>query len=172
MVRKHNWILHTVLFQKPVVVGNELLYFADICAGPGGFSEYVLWRRKGECKGFGLTLRQQNDFKLEDFFAGPSEMFEPHYGESVPDPIARNWSDNTTEASVLSDDLFRGMDASRRAGIMKFTKLAVIAHPASKYQSPPALHPPNPPTPKCFKKKILTSDQGKVEVRQRWHRVT
>lgn len=59
---------------------NELLYFADICAGPGGFSEYVLWRRKGECKGFGLTLRGQNDFKLEDFFAGPSEMFEPHYG--------------------------------------------------------------------------------------------
>ncbi|KAK7105134.1 cap-specific mRNA (nucleoside-2'-O-)-methyltransferase 1-like [Littorina saxatilis] len=65
---------------RPMVTGNELLYFADICAGPGGFSEYVLWRRKGECKGFGLTLRGQTDFKLEDFFAGPSEMFEPHYG--------------------------------------------------------------------------------------------
>lgn len=65
---------------RPMVGGNELLYFADVCAGPGGFSEYVLWRRKGECKGFGLTLRGQNDFKLEDFFAGPSEMFEPHYG--------------------------------------------------------------------------------------------
>ncbi|XP_076464840.1 cap-specific mRNA (nucleoside-2'-O-)-methyltransferase 1-like isoform X2 [Babylonia areolata] len=65
---------------RPMVGGNELLYFADICAGPGGFSEYVLWRKKGDCKGFGLTLRGQNDFKLEDFFAGPSEMFEPHYG--------------------------------------------------------------------------------------------
>ncbi|KAL8619662.1 hypothetical protein ACOMHN_019717 [Nucella lapillus] len=65
---------------KPLVGGNELLYFADICAGPGGFSEYVLWRKKGDCKGFGLTLRGHNDFKLEDFFAGPSEMFEPHYG--------------------------------------------------------------------------------------------
>nr|KAG5714393.1 hypothetical protein BaRGS_006839 [Batillaria attramentaria] len=63
-----------------MVGSNELLYFADICAGPGGFSEYVLWRRKGECKGFGMTLKGQNDFKLEDFFAGPSEMFEPHYG--------------------------------------------------------------------------------------------
>lgn len=61
---------------------NELLYFADICAGPGGFSEYVLWRKKGESKGFGLTLKGSNDFKLEDFFAGPPEMFEPHYGES------------------------------------------------------------------------------------------
>lgn len=59
---------------------NELLYFGDICAGPGGFSEYVLWRAKGECKGFGLTLKGPCDFKLEDFFAGPVEMFEPHYG--------------------------------------------------------------------------------------------
>ena len=57
------------------------MYFADICAGPGGFSEYVLWRTKGESKGFGLTLKGNNDFKLEDFFAGPPEMFEPHYGK-------------------------------------------------------------------------------------------
>ncbi|XP_067142705.1 cap-specific mRNA (nucleoside-2'-O-)-methyltransferase 1 isoform X1 [Centruroides vittatus] len=59
---------------------HELLYFADICAGPGGFSEYVLWRKKWEAKGFGFTLRGQNDFKLEEFFAGPPESFEPHYG--------------------------------------------------------------------------------------------
>ena len=25
---------------------SELLYFADICAGPGGFSEYIMWRKK------------------------------------------------------------------------------------------------------------------------------
>nr|CAH8847075.1 unnamed protein product [Trichobilharzia regenti] len=24
---------------------DDILYFADICAGPGGFSEYILWRR-------------------------------------------------------------------------------------------------------------------------------
>ncbi|KAK4469623.1 hypothetical protein MN116_006609 [Schistosoma mekongi] len=24
---------------------NDILYFADVCAGPGGFSEYTLWRR-------------------------------------------------------------------------------------------------------------------------------
>ncbi|CAL1534580.1 unnamed protein product [Lymnaea stagnalis] len=65
---------------EPLVEPNELLYFADVCAGPGGFSEYILWRRKGESKGFGLTLKGSNDFKLEDFFAGPPEMFEPHYG--------------------------------------------------------------------------------------------
>ena len=68
--------------QKPLVGPNELLYFADVCAGPGGFSEYVLWRKKkGDAKGFGFTLKGPQDFKLEDFFAAPSEMFEPYYGE-------------------------------------------------------------------------------------------
>lgn len=65
---------------KSVLSSHSLLYFVDMCAGPGGFSEYVLWRRKGDAKGFGLTLRDSNDFKLEEFFAGPSQMFEPHYG--------------------------------------------------------------------------------------------
>ena len=36
---------------------NDLLYFGDICAGPGGFSEYVLWRKGWQAKGFGFTLR-------------------------------------------------------------------------------------------------------------------
>uniref|UniRef100_UPI0035900562 cap-specific mRNA (nucleoside-2'-O-)-methyltransferase 1 isoform X2 n=1 Tax=Myxine glutinosa TaxID=7769 RepID=UPI0035900562 len=60
--------------------GKEPLYFGDVCAGPGGFSEYILWRRRWHAKGFGFTLRGANDFKLEDFFAAPSEMFEPFYG--------------------------------------------------------------------------------------------
>jgi cap1 methyltransferase len=53
---------------------NPLLYFADVCAGPGGFSEYVLWRKKWKSKGFGFTLRGPCDFKLEDFFAGPRKF--------------------------------------------------------------------------------------------------
>uniref|UniRef100_A0A8C1AYN5 Cap-specific mRNA (nucleoside-2'-O-)-methyltransferase 1 n=2 Tax=Cyprinus carpio TaxID=7962 RepID=A0A8C1AYN5_CYPCA len=58
-----------------------LLYFGDVCAGPGGFSEYVLWRRRWHAKGFGMTLKGSNDFKLEDFYAAPSELFEAYYGE-------------------------------------------------------------------------------------------
>uniref|UniRef100_A0A673M3R5 Cap-specific mRNA (nucleoside-2'-O-)-methyltransferase 1 n=1 Tax=Sinocyclocheilus rhinocerous TaxID=307959 RepID=A0A673M3R5_9TELE len=60
---------------------GELLYFGDVCAGPGGFSEYVLWRRRWHAKGFGMTLKGANDFKLEDFYAAPSELFEAYYGE-------------------------------------------------------------------------------------------
>ena len=39
-----------------------LLYFGDVAAGPGGFAEYVLWRRGGSAKGFGFTLRGDHDF--------------------------------------------------------------------------------------------------------------
>ena len=62
---------------------GELLYFGDVCAGPGGFSEYVLWKRRWHAKGFGMTLKGPCDFKLEDFYAAPSELFEPYYGMST-----------------------------------------------------------------------------------------
>ncbi|EDW62785.1 cap-specific mRNA (nucleoside-2'-O-)-methyltransferase 1 [Drosophila virilis] len=59
---------------------NELLYFADMCAGPGGFSEYVLYRKSWKAKGFGFTLRGTNDFKLDKFFAASPESFDAYYG--------------------------------------------------------------------------------------------
>lgn len=75
------------MFTNPVdedgnslVRDNDLVYFADVCAGPGGFSEYFLWRKKWQAKGFGFTLRGENDFKLSDFIAGTPESFDPYYG--------------------------------------------------------------------------------------------
>ena len=65
---------------RPLVGENDLLYFADVCAGPGGFSEYVLYRKKWEAKGFGFTLKGDCDFKMDAFFAGPPETFTPFYG--------------------------------------------------------------------------------------------
>lgn len=55
-------------------------YFADICAGPGGFSEYVLWRKNWGFKGFGMTLRGEHDFKLYESTCAPVETFEAFYG--------------------------------------------------------------------------------------------
>jgi cap1 methyltransferase len=66
--------------QRSKIDDNEPLYFVDICAGPGGFSEYVLWRKKNKSKGFGMTLRGDNDFRLDDFIAGAPEYFETYYG--------------------------------------------------------------------------------------------
>lgn len=46
----------------------SLFYFADVCAGPGGFSEYMLWRKAFyNAKGFGFTLRSMLFKKLEIF---------------------------------------------------------------------------------------------------------
>eukprot|EP00794_Sanderia_malayensis_P017829 gene17829-19612_t len=60
---------------KSVTDFHNLLYFADICAGPGGFSEYVLWRKKWHSK-----ADWANDFKINEFLAGSPETFEPYYG--------------------------------------------------------------------------------------------
>jgi hypothetical protein len=36
---------------------DKYLYFADICGGPGGFTEYIYWRKKNKAKGWGITLK-------------------------------------------------------------------------------------------------------------------
>ncbi|KAI6191511.1 Cap-specific mRNA (nucleoside-2'-O-)-methyltransferase 1 [Aphelenchoides bicaudatus] len=60
---------------------EEMFYFADVCAGPGGFSEYMIWRKAFyNVKGFGFTLRGNDDFKLQNFRAGPAAFFETYYG--------------------------------------------------------------------------------------------
>lgn len=78
--------LFNYMFSKPLDAKNkpleqdDLMYFADICAGPGGFSEYLLYRRGWTAKGFGFTLKNENDFKLHEFYAGSPETFDTYYG--------------------------------------------------------------------------------------------
>lgn len=69
-----------LMFTNTEGFSNELLYFADVCAGPGGFSEYILSVKKWHAKGFGFTLQKENDFTLDEFLAGPCETFHPFYG--------------------------------------------------------------------------------------------
>jgi len=73
-----------------MVKDGQLLYFADVAAGPGGFTEYVLWRRhhthSGNVKGFGFTLRGDCDFKLDEFHSTAVEFFEPYYGLPLTRP--------------------------------------------------------------------------------------
>ena len=59
----------------------SLLYFGDVAAGPGGFSEYMLWRRGGSAMGFGFTLRGDHDFTPGKFhYRASPELFHPYYG--------------------------------------------------------------------------------------------
>lgn len=62
------------------IVKNDLLYFADCCAGPGGFSQYILFRKEMQAKGFGFTLRNDNDFQLDQFLAGNTAILDIYYG--------------------------------------------------------------------------------------------
>lgn len=39
------------------------IYFADICAGPGGFSEYILWRTQWHGKGEQIILRSNKRYQ-------------------------------------------------------------------------------------------------------------
>ena len=71
-----------VLFQDPLVNDDQLLYFADVCGGPGGFSEYTLWRKRWLAKGFGITLKCQEDYQPARFIS-PIETFEPYYGNCL-----------------------------------------------------------------------------------------
>ena len=49
---------------------------------------------------FGFTLRGKNDFKLEDFYAGTPESFEPHYGEGGRDGDGDVFKDANIQGKV------------------------------------------------------------------------
>ncbi|CAJ0566857.1 unnamed protein product, partial [Mesorhabditis spiculigera] len=77
-----------------------LFYFADVCGGPGGFSEYTLWRKNFyNAKGFGFTLKNDCDFNLRKFMASSPLLFEPHYGET-------NTGDATKPQNIESFEKF------------------------------------------------------------------
>jgi len=60
---------------------RELLYFGDVCAGPGGFTEFMMTAKKWRAKGFGFTLKGSNDFKTQNFnCCAPPHSFKAYYG--------------------------------------------------------------------------------------------
>lgn len=70
----------TIIFQPIHQRLSGPYYFADVCAGPGGFSEYILWKKKWLFKGFGFTLKEENDFKLYSSCCASSATFQAFYG--------------------------------------------------------------------------------------------
>ncbi|KAJ3281575.1 FtsJ methyltransferase domain-containing protein 2, partial [Blyttiomyces sp. JEL0837] len=91
--------------------------FADLCAGPGGFTEYVLWRMDQwgrECVGLGITLRGEQDFVVEGFNAVSRDKslrsFKAFYGGDGSGDICKldNIRGFAEEALKLTQG--RGMD--------------------------------------------------------------
>ena len=121
--------------KTPKVDKNEPLYFCDVCAGPGGFSEYVLWRKKSTAKGFGMTLKEgDNDFRLEDFVAGSAECFEPFYGTNrlflkfyliVGSPLVAHSSRRHSLLSIGVNGVDGDGDVTRSENLKEFQKFVV-----------------------------------------------
>lgn len=79
-------------FDKPSssdVDQNHSFYFADICAGPGGFTDYLYWRLKRRAFGFGMTLIGDHDWARDYKFRTDISTFKKHYGETGDGNIFR-----------------------------------------------------------------------------------
>ncbi|CDW57523.1 cap specific mRNA [Trichuris trichiura] len=93
-----------------VYLTEQFFYFADICAGPGGFTEYVLWKRKWTARGFGMTLRGKDDFRLDNFLAASPEMFEPFYGTAGDGDVTKAENLDSFRKFVLQATAGRGVN--------------------------------------------------------------
>ncbi|KAF9184053.1 FtsJ methyltransferase domain-containing protein 2 [Haplosporangium sp. Z 767] len=78
----------------PVIIAKDTFRFADLCSGPGGFSEYLLWRKHtwGErARGWAMTLRGELDFQLDRFHkdAAVQETLKVFYGQDATGNILK-----------------------------------------------------------------------------------
>eukprot|EP00039_Didymoeca_costata_P007461 m.100277 g.100277 ORF g.100277 m.100277 type:complete len:768 (+) comp13696_c0_seq5:319-2622(+) len=102
---------------------NATVYFADICAGPGGFTEYVLWRKRWRAKGFGLTLVGDLDFKIAKFNCeSPYDTFFPYYGVDGRGDIYNSKTLRTFQEIVSEETKGKMLDFVSGDGGMDFTQ--------------------------------------------------
>ncbi|KAG0212396.1 FtsJ methyltransferase domain-containing protein 2 [Mortierella sp. GBA30] len=86
--------------------------FADLCSGPGGFSEYLLWRKHtwGErARGWAMTLRGDLDFQLDRFHKDSAvhETLKVFYGKDGTGNILKQ--DNIDAFAELIDRDTKGL---------------------------------------------------------------
>lgn len=57
--------------------------FADICGGPGGFTEYLLWRHGWRARGFGISLRQPTANRFADIAESGASVEEGDSDDNI-----------------------------------------------------------------------------------------
>ncbi|CAG8742303.1 2656_t:CDS:2, partial [Acaulospora morrowiae] len=89
--------------------------FADLCGGPGGFAEYLLWRKNslGErIFGWGITLTGEQDYDLNRF--NPDSMvnfcFKRVYGKDKTGDLYKEENINQFVNIVMEDTKGVGVD--------------------------------------------------------------
>lgn len=84
---------------------GESYVVADICSGPGGFSEYILTKLKWKAKVFGFTLRNEDDFRVDNFnVSSTTETFHAYYGP----PVAPGSTHKTPSGRMVPNTLGDG----------------------------------------------------------------
>lgn len=72
---------HVFQLTTPATPSSDIFTFADVCGGPGGFSEYLLWKhsqRQQRVHGFGISLRATTscDWRLPPIDNHKDQAFE------------------------------------------------------------------------------------------------
>lgn len=107
-------LTNTEMFNKPSasdVPPDKMFYFADICAGPGGFTDYLYWRLgEDRARGFGMTLAGDHDWYPNSRFLRDVSTFIRSYGTDGTGNIFkignlvefRNIIENRTNGEMVS----------------------------------------------------------------------
>jgi len=104
---------------------STIFRFADLCSGPGGFSEYLLWRKHtwGErAKGWAMTLKNDLDFQLEKFHkdALVEEALKVYYGADGTGDILNQANIDAFAAMVEQDTEGQGVSLVSADGVSSF----------------------------------------------------
>ena len=60
---------------------DAVLFFGEVGGGPGGWAEYVFWRKRSFARGLGMTLAGPSDYRRRAFHReAPYETLERAYG--------------------------------------------------------------------------------------------
>jgi 23S rRNA U2552 (ribose-2'-O)-methylase RlmE/FtsJ len=81
--------------------------FVDLCGGPGGFTEYLYWKRKN-ITGFGITLKGVQDYQLSKFKVPPTN-FHVEYGQDSSGDIYQSANISKLSQVVLTS-FSKGVD--------------------------------------------------------------
>eukprot|EP00494_Astrolonche_serrata_P030122 UN30389 len=96
-------------------ITREPFFFADVCGGPGGFSEYLLHMHNWMARGFGITLgcniTCDEDWQLKHFHkAAPYDTFTVHYGKDKTGDITKTDNIKDFFKTVDNGTAHRGVD--------------------------------------------------------------
>ncbi|PHZ14421.1 FtsJ-domain-containing protein [Rhizopus microsporus ATCC 52813] len=109
--------------------GSNQFKFLDICGGPGGFSEYILWRIHswGEsCHGYGITLKMpaekdEMNWHTEKFRVDiPKDSFSIIYGQDGTGDLYKPENIRDVE-SLISKETQNGVDLAVADGGFDFS---------------------------------------------------